>query len=134
MPRILVVDDDVLIREILRKVLQNRGYKIVIAESGHDGVSAIEAFSFDLVLVDIFMPGMDGFETIRTLRASAPEVPVVAMSGYVFGDPAADGDYFLKALGLGVAHCLHKPFRNEELVAVIEACRIGAPATENRVA
>ena len=62
--RILVVDDEQPVREALAALLRQEGYNVVVAEGGHSAVEAIEVFTFDLVIVDIFMPGMNGLETI----------------------------------------------------------------------
>jgi CheY-like chemotaxis protein len=127
MARILVVDDDISIRLAVRMILENAGHTVVVAEGGHAAVSAIEAFSFDVLVVDIFMPGMDGLETIKIFRENAPEVPIIAMSGYaVRGEPMPD--FFRKALDLGAALCLYKPFRNRELINAIDTCRSGGGA------
>jgi CheY-like chemotaxis protein len=118
MARILVVDDETAIRLAIRMILENAGHTVVVAEGGHDAVSAIEAFSFDVLVVDIFMPGMDGLETIRVFRDSAPEVPIIAMSGYAMRGETMP-EFFRQALGLGAAMCLCKPFKGRELIHAI---------------
>ncbi len=87
--RILVVDDEKPVRETLSALLRQEGYDVVVAEGGHSAVEAIEVFTFDLVIVDIFMPGMNGLETIRVFRADAPDVPIIAMSGYASGSASS---------------------------------------------
>ncbi|HEY2137683.1 MAG TPA: response regulator, partial [Xanthobacteraceae bacterium] len=82
MARILVVDDEVSVRLTIKTILEREGNAVVLAECGHDGADAIEAYAFDMAIVDIFMPGMSGIETIRTFRASAPGLPIIAMSGH----------------------------------------------------
>src|SRR5438105_11786267 len=114
MARVLVVDDETSVRLAVRMILENAGHTVVVAECGHDAVSAIEAFSFDVLLVDIFMPGMDGLETIKIFRESAPEVPIIAMSGYALRGETTP-DFFRRALDLGAALCLCKPFQGREL-------------------
>jgi CheY-like chemotaxis protein len=99
----------------------------VVAEGGHAAVRAIEAFSFDVLLVDIFMPGMDGLETIKVFRENAPDVPIIAMSGYAVRGESMP-DFFHTALGLGAAQCLCKPFKGGELINAIEAVRIAGAA------
>jgi CheY-like chemotaxis protein len=121
MARILVVDDETAIRLAIRMILENAGHTVVVAEGGHAAVSAIEAFSFDVLVVDIFMPDMDGLETIKVFRESAPEVPIIAMSGYaVRGETMPD--FFRQAIDLGAAHCLCKPFHGRELIHAIATC------------
>ena len=123
MERILVVDDERPVRDALALMLKREGYRVVVAEGGHAAVSAIEAFTFDVVIVDIFMPGMDGLETIRTLRQDAPDVPIVAMSAYAFSTGTAGPDFFRTAMDRGATCCLHKPFTREQLLDAIAFCR-----------
>jgi CheY-like chemotaxis protein len=127
MARILVVDDETAIRLAIRMILEKAGHTVVVAEGGHAAVSAIEAFSFDLLLVDIFMPDIDGLETIRIFRDSAPEVPVIAMSGYAMRGETTPG-FFRQALELGAAVCLCKPFEGRELIEAIAAVCAGDAA------
>jgi CheY-like chemotaxis protein len=130
MARILVVDDDLLIRLTLKTVLESVGHAVVLAERGHDGAEAIEAYAFDLAIVDIFMPGMNGLETIKVFRESAPTLPVIAISGYVFRDASDPAPDFLRmAVDLGAAACLRKPFTGTQLLDAIAACKI-APVSK----
>ena len=130
MARILVVDDDVLIRLTLKTVLESAGHAVVLAERGHEGAEAIEAYAFDLAIVDIFMPGMNGLETIKVFRESAPTLPVIAISGYVFRDASEPAPDFLRmAVDLGAAACLRKPFTPAQLLDAVRACQ-GAADTQ----
>ncbi|HLH90307.1 MAG TPA: response regulator [Xanthobacteraceae bacterium] len=130
MARILVVDDDVLIRLTLKTVLESAGHTVVLAECGHHGAEAIEAYAFDLAIVDIFMPGMNGLETIKVFRESAPTLPVIAISGYVFRDASEPAPDFLRmAVDLGAAACLRKPFTGKQLLDAIADCKI-APVSK----
>jgi CheY-like chemotaxis protein len=97
----------------------------VLAERGHDGAEAIEAYAFDLAIVDIFMPGMNGLETIKVFRESAPTLPVIAISGYVFRDASEPAPDFLRmAVDLGAAACLRKPFTGTQLLEAVAACKV----------
>jgi CheY-like chemotaxis protein len=125
MERILVVDDEKAVRETLGLLLRHEGYRVVVAECGHTAVSAIEAFTFDIVLVDIVMPGIDGLETISILRGDAPEISIIAMSGYAGGSGVLmDADFFRSAMERGATCCLAKPFSREQLLDAIEFCRL----------
>jgi CheY-like chemotaxis protein len=124
MLRILVVDDERPVREAMALLLKHEGYRVVAAECGHTAVSAIEAFTFDLVIVDIFMPGMTGLETIDILRQDAPEVPIIVMSGYPAGSGATGTDFFREAVDRGATCCLRKPFTREQLIDAITFCRV----------
>ena len=73
MDRILVVDDEKPVRDTLAALLRHEGYRVVVAECGHVAVEAIEAFTFDFIIVDIFMPGMNGLETIKVFCGRCAE-------------------------------------------------------------
>jgi CheY-like chemotaxis protein len=123
MIRILVVDDEKPVRDAIGMLLRREGYYVVVAECGHTAVGAIEAFTFDIVIVDIVMPGMDGLATIDVLRRDAPDVPIIAMSGYAFGSGVLEPDFFRSAMERGATCCLRKPFTRDQLVDAIMFCR-----------
>jgi CheY-like chemotaxis protein len=123
MSRVLVVDDDKAVRTAIKTVLEHNGFDVVVAEDGRSGIAEVQGHSFDVVIVDIFMPGMDGLETIRAFHKHAPSVPVIAISGFLFRDSAKPAPDFLSmATKLGAAYSLHKPFRPRDLLQVVEAC------------
>jgi len=82
MRRILVVDDDPHICLAIRAWLKRYGFKVAIADGGAAGLVALDNSTFDLMIVDIFMPSMRGFESIRVFHNHAPAVPLIAISGY----------------------------------------------------
>ena len=125
-PRILVVDDDPLVRSAIEAAL-GREFDVTVADGGEAGLTALESATFDVMLVDVFMPQMRGFESIRIFHERAPSVPLIAMSGYAFAATAAPAPDFLKmALELGATCCLQKPFRPDALRAAINEC-LGKP-------
>jgi CheY-like chemotaxis protein len=127
MARILVVDDDVLVRLAVKNILEREGHAVVLAECGHDGAQAIEAYAFDLAIVDIFMPDMDGLATIKIFHQSAPRLPIIVISGYAFRDTSGPAPDFLRmAVDLGATACLRKPFTATELLDAVRACQIAA--------
>lgn len=129
MARILVVDDDRAVRTAIQTLLEYEGFDVALADGGHHGLEALEAGVFDVVIVDIFMPGMDGLETIKAFHVQAPAVPIIAMSGFIFRDSSGPAPDFLKmATKLGAAYSLHKPFRPRELLQAVESC-LGASGT-----
>lgn len=120
---ILVVDDDAMMCMAIEASLQRSNFKVTIASGGETGRRALEQHRFDLMLVDIFMPHMRGFESIRVFHEIAPTVPLVAMSGYVFADHDGSAPDFLRmALELGAARCLRKPFTPDALLTTIGDC------------
>jgi len=123
MPRILVVDDDPMVCMALQVCLARHDFLVTIADGGESGLRALEEASFDLMIVDIFMPHMRGFESIRIFHERAPSVPLVAMSGYAFANSDSPAPDFLRmALELGATRCLRKPFTPVALMTVINEC------------
>ena len=86
MRRILVVDDDPMVCAAIEIYLERHGFDVTIADGGEAGLRALEDSCFDLMLVDIFMPHMRGFESIRVFHERAPTIPLIAMSGYAFAN------------------------------------------------
>lgn len=122
MPRILVVDDDPLVCSAIHTWLENSGFDVTVADGSESGLGALEASTFDLMIVDIFMPHMHGFESIRLFHQRAPTIPLIAISGYVFAEQRTPAPDFLRmALELGATRCLRKPFTPTALLAVIDA-------------
>jgi CheY-like chemotaxis protein len=123
MRRILVVDDDLHVCLAIKTWLDRRGFKVAIADGGATGLVALENSTFDLMIVDIFMPQMRGFESIRIFHERAPSVPLIAMSGYAFANVNSPAPDFLRmALDLGAARCLRKPFAPAALLMLINEC------------
>jgi CheY-like chemotaxis protein len=123
MKRILVVDDDRLVANAIHAWLENRGFEVVTADGGATGLSALGGSTFDLLIIDIFMPHMRGFESIRVFHQRAPMIPVIAISGYVFAEQRVPAPDFLRmALELGATRCLRKPFTPATLLAVVDLC------------
>src|SRR3979490_250409 len=115
MPRILVIDDQADVRAMISIVLRVHHFEIVEAASGARGLKEFENSKFDLVIVDIFLQGMNGFDVITMMRERIPDLPIVAISGMTTFD-------FLSASPeLSSVICLQKPFRPNELVRAIEA-------------
>jgi DNA-binding response OmpR family regulator len=132
MTRILVVDDDPMVCMAIEVFLQRHNFEVMVTDGGEAGLRALDSGGIDLMIVDIFMPHMRGFESIRIFHERAPTVPLVAMSGYAFANLNAPAPDFLRmALELGASRCLRKPFTPVALLTVINECladaRAGAP-------
>jgi CheY-like chemotaxis protein len=110
-PRILVVDDDAAIRELLRFVLEEEGYEVIEAADGAEGLQQYQAAPIDFVITDLQMPGMDGLELMMTLQRMVPTHALMAISG--------DLDALTQARGL-TPHTFAKPLPLEQ---VLEAMR-----------
>jgi DNA-binding response OmpR family regulator len=120
---ILVVDDDPMVCMAIEVYLQRNNFRVTIADGGEAGLRALENEHFDLMIIDIFMPHMRGFESIRIFHERAPAVPLIAMSGYAFANLNSPAPDFLRmALELGAARCLRKPFTPAALLAAINEC------------
>lgn len=116
--RILIIDDDVGFRDLLRIHLTAAGYQVQIAEDGVTGGRALLAQTPDLVVSDLNMPFLDGFQLLSLLQADAEtaSIPVILLSG------RSDGDTMAKAVELGAADYLTKPVTRDQLLESIEAC------------
>ena len=135
MARVLIIDDDKSVCAAIEALLRHQDCVAILAESGSVGAKTFEDSQFDLVMVDIFMPGMDGLETIKGFRERAPTVPIVAMSGFRFRNSctAPAPDFLGMAIKLGATYCLQKPFGPRQLMAAINAC-LGEGLPGNRAA
>ena len=123
MARILVVDDDPMVCEAIEVCLQHQGFEVTVANGGEAGLRALETSAFDVMLVDIFMPHMRGFESTRIFHERAPATPLIAMSGYAFAEiEPPSPDFHKMAHDLGATHCLRKPFSPKALLAAIDEC------------
>jgi CheY-like chemotaxis protein len=120
---ILVVDDDPMACMAMEVYLQRNNFRVTIAEGGEAGLRALGSKQFDLMIIDIFMPHMRGFESIRVFHERAPGIPLIAMSGYAFANLNSPAPDFLRmALELGAARCLRKPFTPDALLAAVSGC------------
>ncbi|MFP4058113.1 MAG: sigma-54-dependent transcriptional regulator [Candidatus Brocadiia bacterium] len=112
--RVLVVDDLQGVRQILASVLKKAGYQVEEAGDGSAALEAVRAHPPDAMLLDIRMPGLDGFEVLRRVQELDPELPVVMITAY------EDVDTAVQAMHAGAYHYLSKPFHNAEVLAVVE--------------
>jgi CheY-like chemotaxis protein len=122
--RVLVIDDEAAVRESVCGILSDVGYVVAEAGDGVAGVESLRSHAADAVVMDIYMPLRDGFETIRELRRVAPEVRIIAISGATRGD----FDPLKAAEMLGADRALRKPFAMEDLLAALDDVLAGAPA------
>src|SRR6202042_3520480 len=127
--RLLVVDDEATILELLAGSLRFAGFEVMTAASGAEALRATAASRPDLVLLDVMMPDGDGFEVVRRLRSSGPEVPVIFLS-------ARDGvRERVAGLALGGDDYITKPFSLDEVLERIRAVlrRTGRAASSSRL-
>jgi CheY-like chemotaxis protein len=119
--RVLVIDDQQYVRAAISIALRSAGFEVVAVESGPLGLSALEDSRFDLAIVDIYMPKMDGLQFIKAMRERMPNLPVIAMSGVMFRTSGRNVlDILPMAPGLSGVSFLQKPFKPKELLQAIE--------------
>ena len=129
MPRVLVVDDDPMVCVAIEVCLKRQGFDVTVADGGEAGMRALERATFDVMLIDVFMPHMRGFESIRIFHERAPGIPIVAMSGYAFANTERAPDFLRMTLELGAARCLRKPFTPNALLATVKECLAGGTSS-----
>ncbi len=112
--RILVVDDELDIRESLDDLLSSEGYQVDLAGGGEEGLRRLEASAYDLVLLDLMMPDVNGMEVLREVRQKDPETPVFMITAFGSVEGAVD------ALKSGANDFFKKPWDNEKLVIEID--------------
>ena len=111
-PRVLVVDDEDGIRDLLGKTLALADYDVDLAPDGHVALERMRLFSYDLLITDLKMPGIDGLTVIREARRLHEDLPVIIITGYSTEDSA------IEAANLGVAGYLTKPFKVPKVLSV----------------
>lgn len=113
--KILVIDDEDVIRIAVKRILENKtNYHITAVDSGREGLEMLVKESFDLVLLDIKMPDMDGLEVLRLILSIKPEQNVIIMSGYTTKETIK------QAIEEGASAFIEKPFTPEKLITIIK--------------
>jgi CheY-like chemotaxis protein len=130
MARILVIDDDRAVLSTIKILLERDAHTIETVENSRAGLRLLESQKFDLLIVDIFMPGMDGFETMRLVHRSWPEMPIVVISGQQFRSASErEPDFLHMATKLGAVSSLQKPFKPLDLLAAVTGGLSGSVAS-----
>jgi DNA-binding response OmpR family regulator len=112
MYNILIAEDEQDLREFLRDELEEAHFAVTIVENGANAIVAAVERSFDLVLLDMLMPGLDGIQTIQVLRKIKPNLPIIGLTGFV------GRGYLSQASNYGVT-CLTKPIDVDDLIQEI---------------
>ena len=120
-PRILIVDDEQTVRDLVAKTLTMADYDVDTAPDGPSALDRLRSADYDLLITDLKMPGMDGLSVIREARQRSAELPIIIITGYSTEASA------IEAINLGVCGYLTKPFRLPRVLAVA-ARALGEPA------
>jgi CheY-like chemotaxis protein len=128
--RVLIVDDEANMRAALREFLERSGYGIAEAADGLAGLAQAESWHPHAILLDIKMPGLDGYEVCRRLKANpaTKPIPVIVMTAVL------DGPISRLAYEAGALACILKPFRLEALLATIQTTIAGAERRAKTIA
>jgi len=110
---ILVIDDDELIRSIFRETLEGEGHTVVTADTSDKGITYATQRDFDLIFLDLKMPGTDGAEVLRQIKSVQQQVPVIIITGY------PDSDMMDRAMRQGPIGSMLKPFDDSDIVTVV---------------
>jgi len=120
--RILVVDDEPAICHLLRNVLTTRQHRVDTAGAAWDALSKLQARSYDLAIVDLLLPGIDGLQLAEAIRILDPGTPVILMTAY--GTPSFE----TMASHPAINTYLHKPFSTDRLLALVDQYLLSAGA------
>lgn len=115
--KVLVIDDDSLIRMACNNVLKKNGYQVLLAENGNEGIDIFKTESPALVITDMLMPDKEGLETISDLRKINPAAKIIAMSG---GGATQNMSFLELAQKIGAQSILNKPFKPDDLLKIVQ--------------
>ncbi len=112
---ILVIDDDEMIRSLLKKTLEGQDHTVVTARNGAEGAECVKKWDFDLVFLDLKMPGMDGGEFLKQLKSIKPTLPVTIITGY------PGSEMMERALKHGPFGVMNKPFDSSDIINAVNS-------------
>jgi|TARA_R110002126_G_scaffold13118_1_gene56027 two-component system cell cycle response regulator CtrA len=113
--RVLLVEDDTSTAKSIELMLKSEGYVVDTTDLGEDGLEIGKIYDYDIIILDLMLPDMDGYDVLKALRAAKVETPILILSGL------AEMENKIKGLGFGADDYLTKPFDKRELVARIQA-------------
>lgn len=112
--RIIVIDDELGLREGCRRALRRHGYEVEVAATGHEGLAQVQQDGFALALLDVMMPDVSGIDLLKAIRAHDPDIVCIIITGY------ATVELAVAALKLGAYDFIAKPFSDDNLVLAVE--------------
>jgi two-component system cell cycle response regulator CtrA len=113
--RILLVEDDSSTAKSIEMMLKSEGYVVDLADMGEDGLEIGKLYDYDIIVLDLMLPDIDGYEVLRRLRQARIKTPILILSGL------SELDAKVKGLGVGADDYMTKPFHKRELIARIQA-------------
>jgi two-component system cell cycle response regulator CtrA len=113
--RVLLVEDDQSTAKSIELMLKSEGYVVDMTDMGEDGLEIGKLYEYDIIILDLMLPDLDGYEVLKRLRAAKVETPILILSGL------SELDSKLKGLGFGADDYLTKPFDKRELMARLQA-------------
>jgi two-component system chemotaxis response regulator CheY len=119
MTKILVIDDDGIVRDTIVQILHSSGYQVVSAEDGKRGMATFHSEHPDVVITDIIMTEKEGLQTITEIRSIAPDARIIAISG---GGRVGNSDFLTFARHLGAFEAIAKPFTPKDLLHCVDGC------------
>ena len=125
--RILIVDDEEKFADYLNKRLSNRDYDVAVALSGEEALEKIKNAKFDVVILDVLMPGMDGIETLRSIKKLKPLTEVIMLTGHASVESGVEG------MKIGAYDYLMKPCDIDELVSKLNKAYARKKEQEERI-
>ncbi len=125
--RVLIVDDEEKFADYLNKRLSNRDYTVSVALSGEEALEKIKDHKFDVVILDVLMPGMDGIETLRSIKKIKPLTEVIMLTGHASVESGVEG------MKLGAYDYLMKPCDIDELVSKLNKAYARKKEQEERI-
>ncbi|UFZ07980.1 response regulator [Bradyrhizobium ontarionense] len=118
--RVLVIDDDCSVSTAIQAILAGRHCETAIASRAYAGIRALQQSIFDVVMLDIFMPGLNGLDVIEHIRRSSL-IPIIVMSGFRLRSSTESVDYLGLAKQRGATLCMPKPFQAVQLIEAVES-------------
>lgn len=113
--RVLLVEDDLATLQVIERMLRSEGYACDSTDLGEDGLEIGKIYDYDIIILDLMLPDIDGYDVLRRLRASRVQTPILILSGLLGLED------IIKGLGVGADDYLTKPFDKRELIARIQA-------------
>ena len=111
---VLIVDDRLEDRQTFKDILENKGYRVTTAKSGYEAIELVKKGNFDIIFIDVKMPGIDGVKTFEEVHKIRSEVPVIMVTGYSVEELVKD------AIDKGAYACIHKPLDMDAVLKMVK--------------